>query len=195
VANYWEGSSIRLRAVEARDGDAHHGFNLTDDCGLLDHIYPPGSLARVEQWANTRSLAGFDGQTYSFQIEALDGGELVGGIAATHCDPRAGIVSHGLHVFAEHRGKAYAREAICLVLRYYFQELRYQKANVPVYDINDASKRLHQKLGFQLEGRIRSSVYTRGEFSDLLWYGITVEEFRTLHPDYWRPPVTPNSAP
>ncbi len=195
MANYWEGSSIRLRAVEARDGDAHHGFNLTDDCGLLDHIYPPGSLARVEQWANTQSLAGFDGQTYSFQMEALDGGVLVGGIAATHCDPLGGIVSNGLHAFAEHRGKAYAWEAIYLVFRYYFRELRYQKANVPVYDINDASKRPHQKPGFQLEGRIRNSVYTRGELSDLLWYGMTVEEFRTLHPDYWRPPVTPNSAP
>lgn len=186
VTQYWEGSSIRLRAIEARDAEAHYRFNQTDEYGLLDRMYPPGSLARVDDWVNTKTLAGFDGQTYSFQMESLDRGELVGGIATHDCDPRVGIVSYGLHVFAEHRGKGYAREAICLVLRYYFQELRYHKANIPVYEINEASKRLHEKLGFQLEGRIRNSVFTRGEFSDLLWYGMTVEEFHALHPEYWR---------
>ena len=186
MANYWEGSSIRLRAVEARDAEAHYRFNLSDDYGLIDRVYPPGSLARVQEWATAKSLAGFEDQIYSFQMEALGSGDLVGGIATHDCDQRVGIVSYGLHVFEEHRGKGYASEAICLVLRYYFQELRYQKANAPVYDFNEPSKRLHETLGFQLEGRIRQSVYTRGSFSDLLWYGMTVEEFRTLHPEYWR---------
>jgi RimJ/RimL family protein N-acetyltransferase len=64
-----------------------------------------------------------------------------------------------------------------LVLRYYFQELRYQKVTVRVYSFNDASIRLHEKLGFQLEGRLRRTVYTNGEYFDELIYGLTVEEF------------------
>jgi hypothetical protein len=31
-------------------------------------------------------------------------------------------------------------------------------------------------------------VFTHGEHSDMLEYGITVEEFHDLHPDYWREP-------
>jgi RimJ/RimL family protein N-acetyltransferase len=186
MTNYWEGSRIRLRSVEAGDAAAHHRFNLTDDYGLLDQIYPPGSLARVQEWANKESLAGFDNQTFHFQMEAIENGALVGGIATHDCDSRVGIVSYGLSVMDEFRGKGYASEAICLVLRYYFQELRYQKANVSVYDINEPSKRLHESLGFQVEARLRRSVFTRGELSDLLLFGMTVEEFRELHADYWR---------
>ena len=64
-----------------------------------------------------------------------------------------------------------------MVLRYYFRELRYQKATVNVFSFNEASARLHESLGFQLEGRLRRTVFTDGELFDELIYGITVEEF------------------
>jgi RimJ/RimL family protein N-acetyltransferase len=175
---------IRLRAVEAGDAAAHHAFNLAMESDLIDMRYPPGSLEREEEWTGRAALKGFERQEYSFQMESL-AGELVGGISTHHCDNRVGLVSYGLHVFEEHRKKGYAKEAICLVLRYYFQELRYQKANVAVYAINSPSTALHESLGFQLEGRQRRNVFTRGEFSDLLWFGITVEEFRKRFPEYW----------
>jgi len=186
VSNYWEGTKIRLRAVEAQDAAAHYRFNLSEACGLLDQIYPPGSAARVAEWATRKSLEGFENDAYSFQMEAIGSGDLVGGIATHHCDARTGVLSYGLHVLEEHRGRGYASEAICLVLRYYFQERRYQKANVGVFAINEPSRRLHETLGFQLEGTIRRSVFTRGEFSDMLEFGMTVEEFRERHGAYWR---------
>ena len=186
MANHWEGKLIRLRAVEPVDAEAHLRFNQTDDYGMLDQLYPPASRARIEQWAEAQAHEGFRDDAYSFQMETLESGELVGGIATHNSNPRVGIMSYGLHVFQEHRGHGYASEAICLVLRYYFQEQRYQKANVGVYAINVPSRRLHERLGFTLEGTIRRSVYTGGEFSDELRFGMTVEEFRELHPAYWR---------
>lgn len=186
---YWMGKLVKLRAVQADDTGAHHQFNLSLDSDQLDMRYPPGSLERVEAWASRAGSADFDEQHYSFQMESLVSGELVGGIATHHCDPRVGVLSYGLHVFPEHRGRGYAADAICLVLRYYFQELRYQKANVGVYETNAPSNALHQRLGFTLEGRQRRTVFRRGELCDLLLYGITVEEFQQLHPDYWLPPA------
>lgn len=186
MADYWDGARIRLRGVEARDAEAHYRFNLTEDYGLIDQIYPPGSFARAQEWATAKTQAGFTDETYTFQMESIETGELVGGIATHDCDPRAGVLSYGLHVFAEHRGHGYAKEAICLVLRYYFQERRYQKANVGVYSLNEPSIRLHEALGFQPEGRIRRAVFTGGAHVDLLWYGLTVEEFRDIHARYWR---------
>ena len=71
-------------------------------------------------------------------------------------------------------------EAIRLVLTYFFQELRYQKCNATVYAFNTSSIKLHESLGFQLEGRIRRNIYTSGQFYDELIYGITREEFEGL---------------
>jgi hypothetical protein len=39
-----------------------------------------------------------------------------------------------------------------------------------------------------LEGRQRRAVYTRGEHSDLLLFGITAEEFAARHARYWQTP-------
>jgi RimJ/RimL family protein N-acetyltransferase len=183
--HYWEGKLIRLRGVEPEDAEAHFLLNRDEEIARnIDQIYPPGSRAFVRQWAERTATRGFEDDEFSFQMETREGGELVGGIATNHCDLRAGTFSYGLHVLPEHRRKGYAAEAVCLVLRYYFQERRYQKANVGVYAFNEGSIALHERLGFTLEGRLRRSVYTRGQYFDLLMFGMTAEEFAAQHPKY-----------
>ncbi len=65
-------------------------------------------------------------------------------------------------------------------MRYYFEELRYQKVTVPVHSYNTASIHLHERLGFKLEGTHRRMGFTRGAYFDLLWYGMTVDEFQSM---------------
>jgi RimJ/RimL family protein N-acetyltransferase len=48
---------------------------------------------------------------------------------------------------------------------------------VDVNDFNDASIKLHEKLGFQHEGRVRRMVFTQGAYHDSLILGLTREEF------------------
>ncbi|MCB0159546.1 MAG: GNAT family N-acetyltransferase [Caldilineaceae bacterium] len=49
-----------------------------------------------------------------------------------------------------------------------------------VYSNNPVSQALHERLGFQLEGRLRRIIYTHGRFFDELYYGITDDEFAAL---------------
>jgi RimJ/RimL family protein N-acetyltransferase len=67
-----------------------------------------------------------------------------------------------------------------LLLRFYFDELRYQKVNAGVYAFNEASLKLHAKLGMREEGRIRRAYFSGGEYHDELRFGMTAEEFREL---------------
>ncbi len=62
--------------------------------------------------------------------------------------------------------------------RFADDELNYQKVSATVYSNNEASQRLHERLGFTLEGRIRRVVFTLGQHFDELHYGMTVEEYR-----------------
>jgi RimJ/RimL family protein N-acetyltransferase len=50
-----------------------------------------------------------------------------------------------------------------------------------VHADNEASIALHEKLGFRREGTLRRMMYTRGEYIDLHWYGMTKEEFVKRH--------------
>jgi RimJ/RimL family protein N-acetyltransferase len=86
--------------------------------------------------------------------------------------------ARAIDIAPEHRRKGYASEVILLVLKYYFEELRYQKVTVSIHSYNEASLKLHKHLGFIEEGRLRRMVYTRGQYFDTIWVGMRVEEFR-----------------
>lgn len=46
-----------------------------------------------------------------------------------------------------------------------------------VYSFNEASIRLHEKLGFQREGCLRRTIFTQGQYFDVIVFGLTVEEY------------------
>jgi RimJ/RimL family protein N-acetyltransferase len=179
--NYWLGRKIRLRAIEADDAQTFYNWNLDSErARLLDFVWPPSSLASVQAWIETQSRKNhLEEDRYPWVIEDLFGNP-VGTISTHHCDPRSGTFSYGIDIAGEHRRKGYAREAIMLVLKYYFEELRYQKVTVNIHSENLASIRLHEGLGFQLEGKLRRMVYTRGQYLDALWYGLTAEEYARM---------------
>lgn len=173
----WQGSRVRLRAIEPADWEVFYEWNQDDDMTRrLDVVWLPQSREAVKQWTEYQATRRSEGDDFHFVIERLDG-EVVGSIATHRCDRRAGTFAYGLNVRREHRRKGYAAEAITLLLRYYFRELRYQKVNASVYSFNEPSILLHEKLGFTREGRLRRMVYTEGRYHDEIVYGLTTEEF------------------
>jgi RimJ/RimL family protein N-acetyltransferase len=179
--NFWQGPRIRLRGIEPEDAEVFHTWNLDSETArLVDFMQPPESLAGVKAWTQKVASARMQDDKFEAAMENEEG--VLVGIINTHAiDRRVGAFRYGLAVRPEYRGRGYASEAIILVLRYYFEELRYQKVNATVYSYNPASMRLHEKLGFLLEGRLRRIIYTRGQYYDELYYGMTAEEFAAAY--------------
>lgn len=176
-ADFWQGRLVRLRALEPADAEHFVRWNRDSERGrLLDFLWPPQSEAAVQAWVDAQTLRRLEHDAFHWLIETL-AGEAAGSISTHDCQPRNGTFSYGLAVAPEHRGRGYAGQAIWLVLRYYFHELRYQKVTVAVHADNAASLRLHEKLGFVREGTLRRMVYTRGGYCDVVWWGMTREEF------------------
>jgi RimJ/RimL family protein N-acetyltransferase len=176
--NYWESDLIRLRGLEAEDAATLHAWNSDSETARgLSFIQPPSSLTSVKDWVAERIKQGAADDEIYCVIENK-AGEFVGMINSHHCNRRVGVFQYGVAVRAEHRRHGYASEAVRMLVRYFFEELRYQKVNVVVYSYNEASIRLHERLGFQLEGRLRRTLYTNGRFHDQLFYGMTREEFK-----------------
>jgi RimJ/RimL family protein N-acetyltransferase len=177
TTGFWQGKRIRLRAVEPADAPTFFQWNQNSERSrALDFLWPPSSLASVAAWAEEQSKNRLEKDTFHWVIENVEGVP-IGSISTHHCEPRNGTFSYGVDIAPEHQRRGYASESIRLVLKYYFQELRYQKASVAVHSYNEASIRLHQRLGFQREGTLRRMVFTRGQYYDLIWFGITAEEF------------------
>ncbi len=177
MASIWEGARVRLRAVEPEDWERFFAWDHDSEAARRAYFIPfPRSAVATRQWAERSAHEAPADDTFRFSIETLEG-ELVGTLNTHDCDRRQGTFSYGIAIGAEYWRHGYASEAIILVLRYYFRELGYQKVTVHVYDFNEPSIRLHERLGFQREGQVRHMIYTGGTYHDDLLYGMTAEEF------------------
>lgn len=179
-ANFWEGKGIRLRAIEPSDWEIVFEWDQDSDAAIQSYYLPfPQSKEATKQWAEKTSTQPTEKDRFFFVIETLSG-EIAGSISTHSCEPRNGTFKYGLAIREEHRKKGYASEAIRILLRYFFGELRYQKVTANVYGFNKASIHLHERLGFQLEGRVRRMIYTQGRYFDELLFGMTAEEAQEL---------------
>lgn len=179
--NIWQGEKIRLRGVEPEDWQYHAEWDQDTESSRNSWYIPfPQSKVGTKEWTDAEAKKQHTDDNVRMQIETL-AGEFAGTINAHDCDRRTGTFSYGLAIYPTQRRNGYAAEAITLLMRYFFDELRYQKCTIQVYSFNNSSQKLHESLGFTLEGRLRRTVYTDGQFYDALYYGMTVEEFNSRH--------------
>ncbi|AXI08296.1 N-acetyltransferase [Oceanobacillus zhaokaii] len=181
VANMWSGSKVRLRPVIPSDWKYFHNNDQdSESARLCDSIYFPRSEDRTKSWAEHTSTKPSEDDNVFLAIETLDG-TLVGSINANSCNPRNGTFKYGVAIFREHWRQGYASEAIRILLRYYFEELRYHKVNAYVYAFNDGSRALQEHLGFVQEGILREMIFTQGKHYDEYVYGQTRVEFEKVN--------------
>jgi len=181
--NYWEGKSIRLRAIEEGDVtrivESRNSIN-NENQWYYDKIMLPESEAAMKKFCDEVLAEQKKDDKYFFIIETLNG-SFVGHIYVWHTQRREGVFKYGILVDDVHKGKGYAKEALIIVLDYYFNELNYQKCNPTVYEFNTRSQAFHEKFGFVREGVLRNEVYTRGQYFSMVCYGMLKVEFGTLY--------------
>jgi len=176
---FWQGGKVRLRAPQIEDA-AKKLREYTDtearswlQCGM---DLPPVSLTAYIEGLKPYCDFKDTSRMTMFGIETL-AGEYVGWINLFANNLRHGVFSFGVSVFREYQRNGYAADAVRILLRYGFSQLRMQKCNSACIAINDGSIRLHQKLGFKEEGRRRRGIYLNGQFYDDVLWGLLKEEF------------------
>ena len=174
---YWQGEKVELRALELSDADFFFKLNQdTERSKFVDWLKPLVSREAIEDWLQEKTKQTIENYDYQWMIDSNDG-QIVGSIVTHSCNSRVGTFSYALDIAQEFQRQGFASEAIKLILKYYFQELRFQKVTVAVHSNNLASLELHKHLGFKHEGTHRRMVYNGGKFYDLEWFGLIFEEY------------------
>lgn len=174
---FWQGYKVRLRPTQPSDWeDWRRESSDSDGIRLMEW----GIQLPVDDF-NVREMSEKydhfkDDYRKMFAIETLSN-QLAGLINLNTIDYKNGTFSFGLGTNRAHRNQGYASEAVRIILRYGFHELRLQKCNSSCVDINEPSIKLHRKLGFREEGLRRRVIYMNGRYYDNLLFGITKEEF------------------
>lgn len=178
--NLFEGALARLRAVEPGDAETLQRWERDSITQYrASDIAPPHSLQAMEEM--TTAQAGFpENDNLRLAIETLDG-HLAGSIGTFNIERRHRRFQYGIQLGRDFQGRGIGGEAVVLLFRYMFEELRYYRGVADVMAYNPASARMHERLGFTLEGRLRRHYFAGGQWHDALFFGITAEEFARVH--------------
>ena len=180
----WEGEKILLCAYEPEDAEAWRVLEDTADQRSGWKVWPPRSKQAEKKWCEEASEAKFENDAVEFRVAIArrEDNVLVGGANVHTVDQINGTFMFGIGLRGEHKGSGYAADAVLLLMRYMFDERRFQKCESGVFSYNAASLSLHRKLGFIQEGRLRQHLFLGGELHDLVLFGMTVAEFHEQYP-------------
>ena len=114
-------------------------------------------------------------------------------VVVDHEDPLVGVytlsqIHHGsfrnaylgYYAFLPHAGNGYMREAMTLVFRYAFGELRLHRLQANVQPGNERSLALLRSTGWREEGYARRYVKVGGRWRDHVLFAILAEDARSL---------------
>ena len=159
-----EGRLIRLRAREPEDVPVLHAWAQDPDTIRFNESRYPPSLQAMRPRAELHP-------TYDHARLAVvdrESGALVGDVALHTMDPesRSGFI--GLLIGPEHRGRGYGTDATRAICRFGFDMMNLHRIELDVYAENARAIRCYEKVGYQMEGRLRDAVFKFGKYQDIL---------------------------
>lgn len=83
----------------------------------------------------------------------------------------------GYWIDEKHAGQGYVPEALVLLFRFVFEEIRLHRVQVAIIPRNKASRRVVEKLELREEGLAERYLEINGEWEDHIRYAITSEEW------------------
>lgn len=92
----------------------------------------------------------------------------------------------GYWVDQQAAGQGLAPEAVVLVLRFAFEDLRLHRVEIAIVPRNRPSRRVVEKLGLREEGVAVRFLEIDGVWEDHVRYAVTAEEWEERGPHLWR---------
>lgn len=106
-----------------------------------------------------------------------EGKQPIGSVGVHGVDDVNGSAEVGIFLAEEFWGNGYGTEAGRLVTNYAFAQHRRHRVVARIFEHNDASARIWEKLGFELDGTHRDEVFVDGEYRDVRYYSVLEDEW------------------
>ncbi|MGW4641595.1 GNAT family N-acetyltransferase [Sphaerisporangium sp. NPDC004334] len=170
------GERVRMRALEPSDAETlWRWHNDPEAMRWMSDGYPP-SLAHLTKELSERVADTFGDLTLI--IETLEG-RTIGIVALREAEPEVGDARLDIYLGEKDTwGKGYATEAMRLICRYGFGQMRLHRITLTAVAENTAARRVYEKVGFVEEGRMREAFRRDGVWHDKVVMGLLEGELR-----------------
>jgi len=177
-----KGKSVLLRPFKRSDISYFlNWFNDPEIVQYLDMYLPMTEMSEekfIEELGTTRARS-----DVLFVIEAIEGDSTkpIGNCGLHQISPKDHDAIFGIIIGEkDYWSKGYGVEAARLLINYGFQQLNLHRISSAAVAFNERSIKLHKKLGFVEEGRLRQAMFKNGQYHDRLEFGLLREEWKGL---------------
>ena len=178
----WSSERLYIRTLQPEDAEALVELMIRNRA-VWETVEPERSDSYYTANVQRQNLVAAEyaaelGQGFVFGIYLQDGDRLIG--EASLYEVRRGPFQSaylGYSIDGERTGNGYATEAVRLLLRFVFAELKLNRIAAGVMPRNTRSIRVLEKLGFQREGLSRQNLRINGAWEDHLQYGLLRDEW------------------
>lgn len=154
-------------------------FNDPEIVQYLDMYLPMTEMSEekfIEELGTTRVNS-----DVLFVIEAIEGAATkpIGTCGLHQINPKDRDAVFGIVIGEKgYWSKGYGVEAAMLAINYGFQQLNLHRLSSAAVAFNERSIKLHKKLGFREEGRLRQAMFKNGQYHDRVEFGLLREEWK-----------------
>lgn len=185
------GPRVSLRPLRVNDWEAWREVRIRNRAWLekWEPATEPGAADATKDRDAFRARCGaverqrhFD-TAYSFGV-FLRSGAFVGEVSLGSVQRGAFQAAYlGYWIDETHAGQGLTPEAVVLLLRFGFEELRLHRIQASIVPRNAASRRVADKVGLRDEGIAVRYLQIQGVWEDHIRYATTIEEWTANHDD------------
>ena len=168
-----EGKNANLRVMEKEDLPLFAEWINKPE--FIGEYNPLRQLSRTEIEKGYEKSSLEQGE---FIIEKKDGSKIGYIWHFVNRHPAMKLLEIGYVLVPSERGKGYCTEAVNIMLDYLFLSKDIIRIQACTELRNVASQKILEKAGFTREGKIRKSIFNRGEWRDAYLYSILREEWK-----------------
>jgi len=169
-----EGKTVSLRVVEKEDFPLIIEWSSKPE--FWGEFFSPFQLSRTDIEREISGQNPFESKT--FLIEKKDGAEVGWIFFFNAVHPMGKTLEIGYTLIPGERGKGYCTEAAQIMVDYLFLSKEAPCIQATSHIKNTASQRVLEKVGFTREGIMRKRSFIRGEWTDMVLFSITREEWK-----------------
>jgi ribosomal-protein-alanine N-acetyltransferase len=174
-----ETERLLLRPVTPDDAQAVFDYASNPDVTRFTLFETHQSIEESRWFVNDHARSRYsckEPDPFAITLKA-EADRMIGALGAHWASQPNGTMEMGYAIAEPYWGRGLVVEASTAVIRHVFTEYAVERLQARVFVGNDSSERVLQKLGFTREGVLRSLIFRRGAWHDLVIYSLLREEW------------------
>lgn len=169
---------IYLRSLKESDAPIMLENTKDEEIRYMTGTKPTFTLEQIQRHIKNLSE---DLSRYDFAICLNENDQMIGELSIFDMEEDEKKAGFRISMSSiELTGKGYGTEAIRLVLKFVFENLKLNRLQLEVFSHNLHGIRAYEKVGFVKEGTLRESLYYNGKYSDEIIMSMLLSDYKNM---------------